>query len=165
MKISAQKQVNQQYAKTHIKVPQIARWRIAGISDTKIQQLLGMSSSGLAQILASQEYRDYEVALLNGHLSAMDRALAGKVEAIHQELRACVPAAVRCLVDTVTQRRDLKSALAAAKEILDRDPDRTLTAVKSDEPTAPGVPAAVLEAAAEEGNKIASNYNEETKVN
>jgi len=165
MKISSQAKANQNYAKTNIKLPQIARWRIAGISDTKIQQLLGMSSSGLAQILATQEYRDYEAALLNGHLSAMDRALAGKVEAIHQELRVCVPAAVRCLVDAVTQRRDLKTALAAAKEILDRDPDHVLPASKADESVAPGVPAAVLEAAAEEGNKIAQTYDNKDKQN
>ena len=151
------------YAKTNIKIPQIARWRIAGISDRKIQQLLGMSGSGLAQILASPEYIEYEAALLNGHLSAMDRALAGKVDAIHQEMRQAVPAALRALVDTVTQRRDLKAAMAAAKEILDRDPDRSLVASRSDEAVAPGVPAEVIEAAAQEGNKIAATYNEAEK--
>ena len=165
MKVTSQKAVNQQYAKTHIKIPQIARWRIAGISDTKIQQLLGMSSSGLAQILATQEYRDYEAALLNGHLSAMDRALACKVEAIHQELRQAVPAALRFLVDAVTQRRDMRTAFMAAREILDRDPDHTLPAAKADESIAPGVPSAVIEAAAEEGNKIAQTYDAKKAVN
>jgi len=163
MKLSSQPQAN--YAKTNIKIPQIVRWRIAGISDTKIQQMLGMSSSGLAQILATQEYKDEEAAYLNAHLSAMDRALAGKVEAIHQELRCAVPAAVRCLVDAVTQRRDLKTALAAAKEILDRDPEHALPSATGDMAVAPGVPAAVLEAAAEEGNKIAENYDGKTTVN
>ncbi len=150
---------------TNIKIPQIARWRIAGITDTKIQQLLGMSSSGLAQILATDEYKEYEAALLNGHLSAMDRALAGKVEAIQQECRTAVPAALRCLVDVVTQRRDLKAAFAAAREILDRDPDRTLPASVDAEPVAPGVPAEVISQAAEEGNKIAQNYVDKVKVN
>jgi hypothetical protein len=149
------------YKTTNIKIPQIARWRIAGITDTKIAQMLGMSGSGLAALLASQEYIDYEAALMNGHLSAMDRALAGKVEAIHQECRQAVPAALRALVDTVTQRRDLKAALAAAKEILDRDPDRSLVASRADEPVAPGVPVAVIDAAAQEANVIAENYNKE----
>lgn len=147
----------------NIKIPQIARWRIAGVSDRKIGEMLGMSVSGLARLLATPEYQDYEAALLNGHLSAMDRALAGKVEAIHNECRQAVPAALRCLVDTVTQRRDLKAAMAAAKEILDRDPDRTLVANKDSEAVAPGIPAEVLNAAAEEGNKIASTY-EDTKT-
>lgn len=143
----------------NIKIPQIARWRIAGVTDRKIGQMLGMSTSGLARILSSPEYMEYEAALMNGHLSAMDRALAGKVEAIHNEVRQAVPAALRCLVDTVTQRRDLKAAMAAAKEILDRDPDRTLVS-REQEAVAPGVPAEVLNAAAEEGNKIAQDYSE-----
>jgi hypothetical protein len=154
------------YAKTNIKIPQIVRWRVAGISDVKIQKMLGMSSSGLAQILATPEYIEEEAAYLNGHLSAMDRALAGKVEAIHQSMRQAVPAALRCLVDTVTQRRDLKAAMQAAKEILDRDPDRTLVTSTSDEAVAPGIPAEVIEAAAAEGNAIAKNYDGQgTKVN
>src|SRR5258708_2685457 len=150
---------------THIKIPQVAGWRIAGITDRKIADMLGMSVSGLARLLASPEYQDYEAALMNGHLSAMDRALAGKVEAIHNECRQAVPAALRCLVDTVTQRRDLKAAMAAAKEILDRDPDRTLPASADQEAVAPGVPASVLDSAAEEGNKIASTYTDPKKVN
>jgi hypothetical protein len=147
------------YKTANIKIPQIARWRIAGITDKKIAQMLGMSVAGLAQLLATQDYIDYEAALMNGHLSAMDRALAGKVEAIHQECRIAVPAALRALVDTVTQRRDLKAALAAAKEILDRDPDRSLVSSRSEEPVAPGVPAAVIDAAAAEANQIAVDYD------
>jgi hypothetical protein len=149
----------------NIKIPQIARWRIAGVSDKKIGDMLGMTVSGLARLLATPEYQEYEAALMNGHLMSMDRALAGKVEAIHNECRQAVPAALRTLVDVVTQRRDLKAAFAAAKEILDRDPDRTLPASASEEAVAPGVPVAVLDAAAEEGNKIAQDYVDKKKVN
>jgi hypothetical protein len=145
-----------------IKIPQIARWRIAGVTDTKIAELIHMSIPGLARILATDEYKQYEAALLNGHLSDMDRALAGKVEAIHQECRQAVPAALRALVDTVTQRRDLKAALMAAKEILNRDPDRLLPEAGEGAMAAPGVPAEVLNAAAEEGNRIATNYDKAT---
>jgi|SRR5271155_1879498 len=144
---------------SNIKIPQIARWRIAGITDTKIAELINMSIPGLARILATDEYKQYEAALLNGHLTDMDRALAGKVSAIHQEIRSAVPAALRCLVDTVTQRRDLKAALQAAKEILNRDPDHVLPEAVSGEGIAPGVPAEVLEAATLEGNRIAQNYD------
>lgn len=146
----------------NIKIPQIARWRIAGISDVKIQQLLGMSPGGLARILATQEYQEYEAALMNGHLSAMDQALAGKVEAIHQEFKTCVPAALRCLVDTVTQRRDLKAALEAAKTIFKLDPERTFAEAGA-EAVAPGVPAEILDAAAEDGNKVAASLDSEAK--
>ncbi len=149
----------------NIKIPQIARWRICGITDKKIAQLINMTPSGLAQLLATQEYQDYEAALMNGHLSAMDQALAGKVEALREGCRQAVPAALRCLVDAVTQRRDLKTALAAAKEIFDRDPDRILPASASEEAVAPGVPAAVLDAAAEAGNEIAKTYVDPKKVN
>jgi hypothetical protein len=142
-----------------IKIPQIARWRIAGVTDTKIAELIHMSIPGLARILATDEYKQYEAALLNGHLSDMDRALAGKVSAIHQEMRQAVPAALRALVDTVTQRRDLKAAMVAAKEILNRDPDRSLPDHADSGDTAQGIPTEVLEAAAAEGNKIASNYD------
>ena len=147
---------------SQIKIPQIVRWRIAGITDTKISQMLGMSISGLARLLGTQEYKDEEAAYMNGHLSAMDRAMAGKIDAIHNEIRNAVPAALRCLVDSVTQRRDLKTALMAAKEILDRDPDRVLTTARSDEAVAPGVPAEVLDAAAQEANKIAESYSKDS---
>lgn len=135
------------------------------MSDKKIADMLGMTVSGLARLLATSEYVEYEAALMNAHLSAMDRALAGKVEAIQNECRVAVPAALRALVDVVTQRRDLKAAFAAAKEILDRDPDRTLPASSDQEAVAPGVPAGVLDAAAEAGNDIAATYVDKEKVN
>jgi hypothetical protein len=150
------------YKTANIKIPQIARWRIAGITDAKIAQMFGMSVAGIAAIIGTHEYQEYEAALMNGHLTAMDRALAGKVEAIHNECRIAVPAALRCLVEVVTQKRDLKAALAAAKEILDRDPDRTLVSSSDKEAIAPGVPAEVINAAAVEANKIAESYNKET---
>jgi hypothetical protein len=161
---------NQGNKTARIKIPQIARWRIAGISDGKIAQLIGMSPSGLAGLLASREYLDYENSYLEGHLSEMDRNLAGKRDVLRQGLREAVPAALRCLVDTVTQRRDMKAAFAAAREILDRDPDRTLQAQpEAQQSTTPEeVPEAVMEAAVKAGNVVAENYNKDpqkAKVN
>jgi len=144
--------------KLTIKIPQIARWYVAGVSIVKIAELLGMTPMGVQKIMESSEYKEYQAAVLNGHLSAMDRALAGKVEAIQQEARQAVPAALRCLVDAVTQRRDLKSAISAAKELLDRDPDRALPASKEEEPIAPGIPEAILNEAVDRGNKIVDSY-------
>lgn len=148
---------------TNIKIPQIARWRISGVTDIRIAALMQMTLSGLARILASPEYIEYEAALMNGHLGAMDEALAGKIKEIQGECRRAVPAALRCLVDTVTQRRDLKAALQAAKEILDRDPDRTLMSTAEQEAVIPGVPAEVINQAAAEANKIAENYENKPK--
>jgi hypothetical protein len=141
-----------------IKIPQIARWRIAGVTDTKIASLLGMSTGGLARILALPEYKEYETALLNGHISAMDKALAGKVQAIHHEFRQAVPAAVRCILDTVTQRRDLKAALEAAKTIFKMDPDRTFTEA-GQEVGVEGLPSGILDTVVEEGNKVSAALN------
>jgi hypothetical protein len=111
--------------RTQIKLEQIARMRIAGIKDVRIAQILGLSTPGLARILTTPEYIDLEASLLEGHLSQMDEALAGRVKEMKQVYAVGVPAAIRTMLEGVTQRRDLKAALFAAKEILDRDPERT----------------------------------------
>lgn len=155
-----------QSSSTNIKIPQIVRWRIAGISEVKIADLLGVTVQSIRQIVTSQDYKDQEEALLNAHLSAMDEALAGKISVIHQNFRAAVPAAMRALVDAVTQRKDLKTAIAAAGEILDRDPDRTLakqSAKLSGEKEAPQMPDSVLAEAVAESNEIAKALNQQDK--
>jgi len=149
-------------ATKNIKIPQIIRWRVAGISEVKIADLLGMTTQAIRQICTTQDYLDEEAAYLNGHLSAMDEALAGKIDVLHQQFRAAVPAAMRCLVDAVTQRRDLKTALAAASEILDRDPDRVLSKQaqrKEGEHEAPKLPDEVLNQHVIESNDIAKALN------
>jgi hypothetical protein len=149
----------------NIKIPQIARFRIAGVSDTRIAELMHLSIPGLARILATDEYKDYERALMEGQLTEMDKAMAGRVDAIHSEMKNAVPAALRALVETVTQKRDLKARLAAAKEILDRDPNRTLPVQDGAVTEGAGtVPEEVLASAVESGNKIAEGYDK-TKVN
>jgi len=152
----------QSQQRLNIKIPQIARWRIAGLTEAQIAKLLGMTPQGVQVIVKSQDYVDYEAALLNKHLAKMDAALEGRVDVIQNEIRGAVPGALRCLIDVASQRKDLKAAIAASKELLDRDPDRTLTVSKSDEAIAPGVPAAVLDAAVTEGNNIASTYSTPT---
>lgn len=150
-----------------IKIAQIARWRMAGVSLIRCGELLGMSAQGIKAITETLDYIEYEEALLNNHLSAMDEALAGKVSVIHQQFRAAVPAAMRALVESVTQRRDLKTALAAAKEILDRDPDRTLPTHSAkqaeDEAAHPRLPDEVLTQAVTESNEIAKALNQNDK--
>lgn len=153
---------------TKIKIPQIVRWRVAGISETKIADLLGVTVQSIRQIVTTQEYMDEETAVLNAHLSAMDEALAGKVAIIHKQFQAAVPAAMRALVDAVTQRRDLKTAIAAAGEILDRDPDRTLSkqsAKQSGDNQPAHLPDEVLAQAVVESNEITKALNSTDKKN
>lgn len=112
------------HAQTKIRIEQIARYRIAGIRDFRIAEILKITPAALKFITEKVEYKEVEEALLIGHLTEMDLALAGQVDPLRQEIRNAVPAALRCLVDAVNQRRDLRTALAASVEILKRDPDR-----------------------------------------
>jgi hypothetical protein len=112
------------HAQTKIRIEQIARYRIAGIRDFRIAEILKISPAALKFITEKTEYKEVEEALLIGHLTEMDLALAGHIDPLRQEVRNAVPAALRCLVDAVNQRRDLRTALAASVEILKRDPDR-----------------------------------------
>lgn len=112
------------HAQTKIRIEQIARYRIAGLRDIRIAEILKITTAALKFITDKTEYKEVEEALLIGQLTEMDLALAGQVDPLRQEIRNAVPAALRCLVDAVTQRRDLRTALAASVEILKRDPDR-----------------------------------------
>jgi len=112
------------HAQTKVRIEQIARYRIAGVRDFRIAELLGIDISTMRSIVAKPEYKETEEALLLGHLTEMDFALAGRVDPLRQQVRNAVPGALRCLVDACNQRRDLRTALAASVEILKRDPDR-----------------------------------------
>lgn len=137
---------------TTIKIAQLARWKVAGVSNVRCAELLQMTPEGVKVLMLSQDYLEYEAAIMSGHLTEMDKALAGRVTAIRKEMQVAVPAALRCLVDAATQRKDLPSAISAAKEILKRDPDHTLPEY-SEETVAPGIPAEVIDQAAAESNQ------------
>lgn len=107
-----------------ILVEQIARMRVGGIRDGVIAAKLGISQSGLSRILALQEYKDAEECVLSGTVSKMDAALAGRADELKAYARQGVPVALRALVEACTQNRDLRARIAAAGEILDRDPDK-----------------------------------------
>src|SRR5208282_3000103 len=111
--------------KHKMRMEQVARYRVAGCKDALIAQLVGLTQAGLAVLVAGPEYKEIETAVFTGQISDLDRALAGKVKAIQEEARIAVPAALRTLVEACNQRRDLKTALAAAKTIIEIDPDQT----------------------------------------
>lgn len=119
--------------KVKIKVEQIARMRVHGMKDEHICQQLGLSRGGLSRILALPEYKDAEDAVLQGAISKMDEAMAGKVGEMRDYFRTAVPAAMRAMVEAVTQKRDRRLQMDAAKEILDRDPDAVFVKRKPDQ--------------------------------
>lgn len=105
-------------------IEQLARMRVAGIRDNIIAAKLNMSQAGLSRILALEEYRDVEAAVLSGTVSKMDAALAGRADDLKSYARQGVPVALRALVEACTQSRDLRARISAASELLDRDPDK-----------------------------------------
>jgi hypothetical protein len=97
------------------------------MTDQKIAEMVGMSPGGLALAIRTPEYKEIEAGIFEGRLTQIDYDLAEQDEEIKKHARAAVPAALRALVDGVTQRRDLRSALLAAKTILQFDPSHTLS--------------------------------------
>ena len=117
-----------------------------------------INSPVLKYLTSKEEYKEAEEAYLLGHLSEMDKAVAGKVDELRQGLRNAVPA-LRGLVEAVTQRRDLRTMLVAAKEILDRDPDQTFVSNRgnSEGIATPHLPEAVLQDAVTNGDRVAND--------
>lgn len=110
-----------------IAIEQIARMRVAGIRDGVIAAKIGLSQAGLSRILALPEYQDFEAATLQGLTSQMDQALAGRIAEMEKYFEQSVPVALRTLFEACVQRRDLRTAMSAASEILDRDPKGTFS--------------------------------------
>lgn len=110
------------------KLNQIARLRLfSGLKDFQVAQLIGLSQGGLSRIIALPEYQEMEAALLETGITKLDEAVAGKAEEMKKLFAPAVPAAMRTLMETVTQRRDLRAAVAASIEVLDRDPEHTFS--------------------------------------
>jgi hypothetical protein len=133
------------------KLNQIARLRLfSGMKDDSVATLVGLSRGGLSRIIALPEYAEVERQLLDGGITKLDEAVAQKHEEMKKLFAPAVPAAMRTLVEVVTQRRDLRAAVAASIEVLDRDPDRNFTKASrhdSENTRANAVPAGVMAAA------------------
>lgn len=142
---------------TKMRIEQIARMRVNGIKDDRICELLNITEPVLRYIIKKPEYKDAEEAYLLGYVNKMDEAMAGNLEEMKRGWQVAVPAAMRCILDTVNQRRDLKAALAAAGEIFDRDPDGAF--VKRNRADNQGVilqvPTVVFDNAVNDANKVA----------
>ena len=119
-----------------IKCEQIARMIVAGLKATRIAEQMNLSYSGLQRILACPKYRLIETRVRTGVVGKMDVVLDRRAQ-LQQEVEDAVPEACKVLLEHVTKKRDLRAAL----ELLDRDPQRTLTKSSRTEPQreAPGV--------------------------
>lgn len=112
--------------KIQLKLQRIARLRLfSGLTDKMIADLLGISQSNFSQVIALDEYKEAEAALAAGDIQQLDVALAGRTKELRDAFAPLVPASMRALQDAVLQRRDLKTALTAAKIILEHDPQGT----------------------------------------
>lgn len=112
-------------SKVLAKIEQIARYRVLGKKDSWIAQVIGMSCGGLSRILATDEYRQIEASVRQQLIGKMDNALEQqRVQIMRQQLADAVPDALKFIIDTCRQGQDMRARMAAAKEVLDRDPQR-----------------------------------------
>lgn len=141
-----------------LKVSQIARLRIMGTKDTVIAKALSLSASGFQRIIRTQFYRDYEQAVLNGHISKLDEKLAANRNLLRRQATNMLPEALRGLGELARQRKDLKTALEAQRDILRIDPDKTFTVDSAKTVTVHGgttaLPAAFFEAIAKDADGV-----------
>jgi hypothetical protein len=135
--------------------------RTAGIKDSVIQLREGITAPAFHYLINLPEYKEVEDAVFDGTISAMDRALAGNVETLRNEVRGAVPAALRTVIEVANQRRDLKTALAASLELLDRDPDRVAQRSKPSEIPVDGVrlPDGIIDVVSKEADKVVNEIN------
>lgn len=142
-----------------MKLNTIARLRLfSGMKDGPIATLCGMTQSGLSRLIALPEYQEIEQQQLAGGITKLDEAVAGKAEEMKKIFAPAIPAAMRTLQEMVLQRRDLRAAVAASIEVLDRDPEHTFAkanrgAIAGTE--ANRVPAGVLATALTATNEVA----------
>ncbi len=149
-----------------LRIQRVARMRVAGIKDQVIQLREGITPPAFHYLINLPEYKEVEEAIFDGTLSAMDRAIAGNVETLRNEVRGAVPAALRTVIEVANQRRDLKTALAASLELLDRDPDRVAQRSKPSELSVDAVrlPDGVIDVVSKEADKVVNEINGSKRV-
>jgi hypothetical protein len=142
-------------SKVLAKIEQIARWRVAGVKDSVIAQKLGMSYGGLVRILQTELYKKRETEVRHFLTGKMDQVLVeDRTSILKNELRDAVPDALKFIIDQCRQGSDMRARMAAAKEVLDRDPSKTFSKTgraedqSSNNPN--GLPEGVLSAAKKE---------------
>lgn len=151
---------------TKLRWEQIARMRLGGVAPKYIADLLGVDIHTYYALINRPEYKEMEEALALGHLTKMDEALAGRTELLRQEFRIGVPAAIRALIDAVTQRRDLKACISAAVELIELDPDKTFSRARGEGEAAQDVgpvPEVMLKNLQAEADVVAASLTQKVK--
>jgi len=97
------------------------------MTDAAIADIVGLTPTGLALAVKTSAYLAIEQEVREGRLSELEEEIDSERNQIRRMATAAVPAALRALVETVSQKQDLRSALQAAKTILQFDPAKTLT--------------------------------------
>lgn len=154
--------------KTLSRVHRVARMTVMGFADARIAQAVGLTPAGLAGLKQRPEYKDIEAEILAGSITAFDEAIANDIQAMKAEFSVGVPLAMRALVDGVLQRKDLKTQIEAAKELLDRDPNHTFSknsVVGDGRPTAPTLPQNVLDNLTKSADEVAKEITPKVVVN
>jgi hypothetical protein len=162
-------------SKVLAKIEQIARYRVLGMRDSRVAQILGMSYGGLSRILATPEYKQIEASVRISLVGKLDAKVEQqRVSIIEQQMREdlanAVPDALKFIIDTARQGQDLRARLAASREVLDRDPKRLFVKASRNEvvnPNAQSLPDAVLANVRSEADKatdILSQIAPNTKV-
>jgi hypothetical protein len=148
-------------AQLRMRIERVARMRVAGIKDSVIQIREGITPPAFHYLVNLDEYKDKEESLFHGAISQMDQAIAGNVDLLRHEVRTAIPAALRTVIEVANQRRDLKTALAASLELLDRDPDRVAQKSKPSEIPIDGVrlPDGVIDMVSKEADKTVGEIN------
>lgn len=151
-----------------LKISQIARLRLTGVKDKVIADTLHLSGPGLARILKTVDYKEYETALLQGHLTEMDKKLAENRDLMRKTATDNVPMALQTIIDVARQRADLRSALSAARELLDRDPDHTFSRetiirAPAGSVVTTGLPAALFESISKDADGVAVSVSQRLK--
>ena len=140
----------------------IARLRTLNIRDVAIARAINMTNSGLQRVLRTSEYLEIERCVFEGTLSKLDFEIAKNTTLLHKMIEPAVPAALQAMVDSVVQRRDLRTALAAAKEILDRDPKRTFVSASTSART-DSLPQALIESISRDADGVATSVSAKLK--
>jgi hypothetical protein len=141
---------------------------VMGFKDERIAAAVGLTPAGLAGLKQRPEYKDIEQEILAGSITAFDEAIADDIKAMRAEFSVGVPLAMRALVDGVLQRKDLKTQIEAAKELLDRDPNRTFTknpVVGDGRPAAPELPKTVPDNLTKSADEVAKEIQPKVVVN
>ena len=110
-----------------LRMEQIARYRVAMLPTYKIAALVGMSEQGLYHLMHRPEYIQVENEVRSTVLEDMDAQMQeDRMRALRRDFDKVIPEVFNTVVQTMRQTKDLRSRMAAAIFLADRDPGRRM---------------------------------------